>query len=244
MYMDIQLDQHGLKPTEMGFLKSQLNILKDLAPSDGTCSAEFTKDKNLFRGMVKIKSLEGQFTAECRGTSVQDLNTQICASIEAQIKEWKSERFHLFALPPVSHHFKKVKRALVVDDDIDMARFITLQLKREECRVESCTDGYDALERLVSKNYDLVIMDWSLPGISGGEVLRKTDEYVDFDPLTSEQWGVEKKPVVIVSGHDINKLHFPLVEKFKIVDFWSKQIGPSALVSKVRSVAQQNFNMA
>ena len=166
------------------------------------------------------------------------------AHIEAQVKEWKSERFHLFALPPVSHHFKKIKRALVVDDDIDMARFITQQLKREECRVESCTDGYDALERLVSKNYDLVIMDWSLPGISGGEVLRKTDEFIDMDPLISEKWGVEKKPVVIVSGHDINKLHFPLVEKFKIVDFWSKQIGPAALVSKVRNVAQQNFSIA
>ncbi len=164
--------------------------------------------------------------------------------IESQVKEWKSEKFHLFALPPVSHHFKKIKRALVVDDDADMARFITHQLKREECRVESCTDGYDALERLVSKNYDLVIMDWSLPGISGGEVLRKTDEFIDMDPLISEKWGVDKKPVVIVSGHDINKLHFPLVEKFKIVDFWSKQIGPATLVSKIRNVAQQNFSIA
>ncbi len=166
------------------------------------------------------------------------------SQIEAQVKEWKSEKYHLFALPPVSHHFKKIKRALVVDDDADMARFITHQLKREECRVESCTDGYDALERLVSKNYDLVIMDWSLPGISGGEVLRKTDEFIDMDPLVSEKWGVEKKPVVIVSGHDINKLHFPLVEKFKIVDFWSKQIGPATLVSKIRNVAQQNFSIA
>ncbi len=164
--------------------------------------------------------------------------------IESQVKEWKSERLHLFALPPVSHHFKKIKRALVVDDDADMARFITQQLKREECRVESCTDGYDALERLVSKNYDLVIMDWSLPGISGGEVLRKTDEFIDMDPLISEKWGVDKKPVVIVSGHDINKLHFPHVEKFKIVDFWSKQIGPATLVSKIRNVAQQNFSIA
>jgi CheY-like chemotaxis protein len=244
MYADILLNQNGFNSKEMNFLTAQLKYLKDIAPSDGTCSADFVKDKTFFKGMVKIKSAEGLFSAECCGTSLQDLNTQICASMESQIREWKSERFHLFALPPVSHHFKKVKRALVVDDDIDMVRFISQQLKREECRVEFCTDGYDALEKLVSKNYDLVIMDWSLPGISGGEVLRKTDEFIDMDPLTSEKWGVDKKPVVIVSGHDINKLHFPLVEKFKIVDFWSKQIGPSALVSKVKNVAQQNFSIA
>jgi CheY-like chemotaxis protein len=173
-----------------------------------------------------------------------DLNNESSRiNVDAQIKEWKSEKYHLFALPPVGHYFKKIKRALVVDDDLDMARFITQQLKRQKCRVESCTDGYDALEKLVTENYDLVIMDWSLPGISGGEVLRKTDEFVDFDSLTSEKWGVKKKPVVIVSGHDINRIHFPLVEKFEIVDFWSKQIGPSALVKKMRNVVQQNFSL-
>lgn len=243
MYMEIQLKQQGLKPSEMNSLNSNLDILKEMAPSDGSVIAEFSKDKGFFNGKVKIKSLSGFFSAECRGTSLQDLNTQIFASIEAQIKDWHSERFHLYAMPPVGHHFKKIKQALVVEDDLDMARFITRLLKREDCRVESCTDGYDALEKLVNKNYDLVIMDWSLPGLSGGEVLRKTNEFVDRDPLASEKWGVEKKPVVIVSGHDINKLHFPLVEKFEIVDFWSKKIGPSALVSKVRNIAQQSFYM-
>lgn len=193
---------------------------------------------------IEINSVKSQLRKLSNlDRSAEEIMAEL-SQIESQVKEWKSEKFHLFALPPVSHHFKKIKRALVVDDDADMARFITHQLKREECRVESCTDGYDALERLVSKNYDLVIMDWSLPGISGGEVLRKTDEFIDMDPLMSEKWGVEKKPVVIVSGHDINKLHFPLVEKFKIVDFWSKQIGPATLVSKIRNVAQQNFSIA
>jgi DNA-binding response OmpR family regulator len=168
------------------------------------------------------------------------LDQFITNQIENASKKW-NPALENFALPPVGHHFKKIKRALVVDDDIDMARFITHQLKKEECKVESCTDGYDALEKLVSENYDLVIMDWSLPGISGGEVLRKTDEFVDIDSLTSENWISEKKPVVIVSGHDINKLHFPLVEKFQIVDFWSKTMGPSALVSKVKSIANQNY---
>lgn len=241
MYMDIQLNHHNLRAQDMSTINTGLHILKDMAPSDGAVTAEFKRDHNLFRGMVKIKSLSGTFTAEGRGASIVDVQTQILASIEAQIKEWRSDRFQMFALPPVSHHFKKIKRALVVDDDADMARFITHQLKKEECRVESCTDGYDALEKLVNKNYDLVIMDWSLPGISGGEVLRKTDEFIDIDPTASEHWGSEKKPVVIVSGHDINKLHFPLVEKFEIVDFWSKQIGPSALVNKVRNIAHQSF---
>ncbi len=145
----------------------------------------------------------------------------------------------LAALPPVSFHFKKVKRALVVEDDIDMARFIAQQLKKESCRVEWCSDGYEALELLVTHHYDLIIMDWSLPGLSGGEVLRKTDEFIrtEFDRTWDGE--AKKKPVVIVSGHDINRIQFPLVEKFEVIDFWSKQIGPAALVGKVRTVLQK-----
>ncbi len=181
---------------------------------------------------------------ELNSVQTKNVNRQFCARVEIQSLDWKSIRNPLYALPPIGYHFKKTKRALVVDDDQDLVRFMTQQLKKEEFRVDTCTDGYDALERLVSKNYDLVIMDWSLPGISGGEVLRKTDEFIDMDPLTSETWGYQKKPVVIVSGHDINRLHFPLVDKFEIVDFWPKQMGPSALVSKLKSVAHHNMSLA
>ena len=191
--------------------------------------------------MEKVEDIRGCESHVISQRSMYGADSQFDTSESFHSVPHKKRNLHLYALPPISHHFKKIKRALVIEDDVDMARFVSHQLKKEECRVESCSDGYDALEKLVNENYDLIILDWSLPGISGGELLRKTDEFVDMDPLSSEKWGFKKKPVVIVSGHDINSLHFPNVEKFEIVDFWSKQIGPSALATKIKSIANQNY---
>jgi len=239
-YEQIQMNPKELSIADKGQFYSCLEYLKDLAPSDSCIKAEIFKDRNFFKGRINIKSISGEFSSEARSSTVQALTSILGASVEAQLNNWKSSRFEdVIHDNPLQHHFKKIKTALVVDDDIDMVRFISTQLKKVNCRVEVSGDGYDAMEKLTRKNYDLVIMDWSLPGLSGGEVLKRSDEAVDIDPVASEIWGVQKKPVVIVSGHNVNKLHFPLTEKFEIVDFWPKQIGPSALVGKVKNIVEK-----
>ncbi len=144
-------------------------------------------------------------------------------------------------IPLAKDHFKNFKRVLVVDDDVEMAMLMTRQLRIENCRVEYCMDGYDALENLVNHQYDLIFMDWSLPGLNGGEVLKKIDESINRDPLIGEKWGVLKRPVVMVSAYEYEKLQLPFVENFKVVDFWEKKMGPAALKSHIHDILNRSF---
>lgn len=61
-------------------------------------------------------------------------------------------------------------RILVVEDDRDLTELIKRWLTAERHLVELVHSGFDALPMLKMAEYDLVILDWKLPGLSGLEI--------------------------------------------------------------------------
>jgi len=62
-------------------------------------------------------------------------------------------------------------RILLVEDDQRIAHFIEKGLTESSYTVDLATDGNQALDQIVSTQYDLVILDIMLPGVDGFEVL-------------------------------------------------------------------------
>ncbi len=61
-------------------------------------------------------------------------------------------------------------KALVVEDDATVASAIGELLEAVNLSVDIAYDGEDGLYRLTHSSYDIAIVDWHLPGISGGEM--------------------------------------------------------------------------
>ena len=74
-------------------------------------------------------------------------------------------------------------RLLVVEDQKDLNEIIVRKLKRESYSVDSCLDGNDALDYLAVTDYDGIILDIMLPGITGLGILRKLRESGDLTPV-------------------------------------------------------------
>ncbi len=75
---------------------------------------------------------------------------------------------------------------LIVEDEIDIGQLLNLQLQQMGFRSEHVTTGEEALAKLNKVNYDLVILDWMLPGLSGVEIaqlIRKMDTMRDVAVL-------------------------------------------------------------
>ena len=64
-------------------------------------------------------------------------------------------------------------RILIVEDEPEIVRFLTLELQHEGYETESSPDGKSGLERALSGGFDLVLLDVMLPQMSGVEVLRR-----------------------------------------------------------------------
>lgn len=94
-------------------------------------------------------------------------------------------------------------RILIVEDDPDDVELILLGFsKHDEFFVDVATTGEEGLERVKEGRYDLVSVDFALPGISGLDVLeeiRKSDQDV---------------PVVMVTGRGTEDLQVVAFEKY------------------------------
>lgn len=65
-----------------------------------------------------------------------------------------------------------MKRVLVVEDEMEIRQLIVMHLRREGFEVDELSDGEQARQVLSTNTYDLVILDWMLPSLSGLEICR------------------------------------------------------------------------
>ncbi len=61
---------------------------------------------------------------------------------------------------------------LIVEDDPAIARLIDLHLTHAGYRTECCNNGRQAADRLLEKNYQLLVLDRMIPGMPGLELTR------------------------------------------------------------------------
>lgn len=74
-------------------------------------------------------------------------------------------------------------RILVIDDDTDIAALVGLKLELDGHAVVTETDGLKGLERARSDRPDIVIVDWTLPGLSGPEICAQLRADRSFDDI-------------------------------------------------------------
>ncbi|HUY49504.1 MAG TPA: response regulator transcription factor [Streptosporangiaceae bacterium] len=120
---------------------------------------------------------------------------------------------------------------LVVDDDERVRTVLSWQLEAEGFAVRCAADGADALDRIHRERPDLVVLDLSLPGLAGLDVLRRV-RCQEGPGLTSPL------PVIILSGRT--------GETDRIVgldlgadDYLVKPFSPGELAARVRSVLRR-----
>jgi DNA-binding response OmpR family regulator len=63
-------------------------------------------------------------------------------------------------------------RILLVEDEVGLSGAVCEWLSEESHVVDVISNGAEAAKRLASENYDLLLLDWMLPGISGIEVCK------------------------------------------------------------------------
>lgn len=74
-------------------------------------------------------------------------------------------------------------KILLVEDDQELRCMISTCLAYDHYVVESVVDGQEAIARLRAYSYDLILLDWGLPGLSGVEVCRRFRDVGGITPI-------------------------------------------------------------
>ena len=75
------------------------------------------------------------------------------------------------------------KHILVVEDDLDIGRLLGMHLTDLAYVVEIAKTGVEGLQYVLSKRYDLIILDVMLPGIDGLEICRQIRSLPSYTPI-------------------------------------------------------------
>ena len=75
------------------------------------------------------------------------------------------------------------RRVLVVEDDPDIGRLVTLQLAELDCESRLIADGVSGLAEAEAGRYDLVILDLMLPRMDGLQICRRLRAAARYVPI-------------------------------------------------------------
>jgi len=126
------------------------------------------------------------------------------------------------------------KRALIVDDN-DSARSILLTLLNAmHFKAKAVSNGYEALDELKDSAFDMVFVDWTMPGMNGLEVLQKAHDerlIVDCKTFLVTAYGRELS-LVETSGKLIDALIVKPVNPSNLLDAIMDAFGIEHVASK------------
>ena len=74
-------------------------------------------------------------------------------------------------------------RILIIEDEIGILNFLKQGLEEESYAVDTASDGTSGLDMALTGEYDLLLIDWMLPGKSGVEVCREVRKNFTKTPV-------------------------------------------------------------
>jgi len=116
-------------------------------------------------------------------------------------------------------------RILVIDDDVELCSLVSEYLESEGFQVESVYDGKRGLERALSGEHLLVVLDVMLPGLNGFEVLRRMRETSHIPVL-----------LLTARGQDVDRI---VGLEMGADDYLPKPFNARELVARIRAVLRR-----
>jgi len=129
------------------------------------------------------------------------------------------------------HIFMEQAIILWVDDEIESLKSQTIFLSNKGYTIETCTNGYDAIEYVKQHPVDVVLLDESMPGISGIETLSRIK-------ATNNQL-----PVVMITKNETENLMNEAIGS-QISDYLIKPVNPNQVLLSLKKIIDKKSLVA
>ena len=115
---------------------------------------------------------------------------------------------------------------LMIEDDSELAQIITKYLAKFDIRVTNAEDPYIGLSKLEIGKYELLILDLTLPGMDGLELLQRVRKVSDIPVIiSSARDDIVDKVIGLERGAD---------------DYLPKPYNPRELEARIKSILRRH----
>jgi len=115
---------------------------------------------------------------------------------------------------------------LIADDDAELCQLLKQYLEQEGMAVETAADGISAIERLKTKDFDLLILDVMMPRLNGFDTLKalRVTSDIAIIMLTAQGEKIDR-----ITGLEMGA-----------DDYLAKPCDPDELIARIRAVTRRS----
>ncbi len=117
---------------------------------------------------------------------------------------------------------------LLVDDEEQFLKVLSQRLEGRGIKVDTSTSGEDAIKRVEGKDFDAIILDLAMPGMSGLETLKR---------IRSENPEVQ---IIMLTGHSSVEKGVEAI-KAGAVDFLEKPADMNKIMEKISEAKRKRI---
>lgn len=118
------------------------------------------------------------------------------------------------------------KRILLIDDEAAIAETVSAYAVKDGMEIVHALDGETGMDQFSQQHFDLILLDWMLPGISGPEFVKSIREKSDV-------------PVLMVSARN-DESDIVLGIEMGADDYITKPFGPRELMARIHSLIRRS----
>lgn len=119
---------------------------------------------------------------------------------------------------------------LIVDDDVELCELLAERLAREGFNVETVHEGVKGLDRALSGDHSIAVLDLMLPGMPGLDVLKRLRARSNLPVL-----------ILTARGEDVDRI---LGLELGADDYLPKPFNPQELIARIRAILRRSSQQA
>jgi CheY-like chemotaxis protein len=241
--MTPEIRYEGFQPNEVDSRDVELKLreFSEFCAEGSYILAVFSFKEEKYEADISVRYRDGQIAVKSEGPEFHSVLKDSLNRLFEQLRLWRERRFvEPFQLEKdaesdsyselsagTQRWTDKHPHVLIVDDDPGSVTLLDTIFRKAGCETKIVSDAYKAVNEMSTNRYGLIVLDWFLPYMDGGEVIQEAEKaWVDSGS------GRDKPvPVITCSGMHKEKINLPQTEHFKFIDHWDKALPFSSIMN-------------
>jgi len=228
MNVEILFDETMFPSQQLFKVKKFLYDIAEKCPSKARLVAHFEKPNRM---KLLIRTLDGSWKIFGKGEDMEKMFEMIASYLERKLYNWRKNRFLNLNQDNNANY-----KVLIIEDDEVCAKFLDTFLQQYHCQTKVAMEEEVAIAELANNQHNLIILDWKLPHMSGGDVIKTADQMVMHSSNNVELPLNARTPVVTFSGLNKKEILFPPTSYFSHMGHIQKLESSSNIKNSILSM--------